>query len=109
MTLLKRLVSLLLIYSFVVAIAPHARAAVPASSPVVFISTSPEKKSSTIAKVAGFLASLFSSRSNSNAADEVTNEKEGLRFRLSEAPGQPEAPEAPAELPQPAASVPDEP
>ena len=72
MTLPKRLVSLLLIYCFFVAIAPHSRAAVPASNPVV-VTESPERNSSAITKLAGYLSSLFSSRSTS--ADEVTDEK----------------------------------
>jgi uncharacterized protein YfaS (alpha-2-macroglobulin family) len=91
MTLPNRLVSLLLIYCFVVAIAPHSRAAVPEANPVAIASQIPEGNSSAITKVSKFLASLFSSRGNSAADDEVTDGNEGLRFRLSEAPGQPEA------------------
>jgi uncharacterized protein YfaS (alpha-2-macroglobulin family) len=90
MTFAQRLVSLLLIYCFVVAIAPHSRAAVPEANPVANASQSPKGNSSAITKLSDFLSSLFS-RGNSAADDEVTDGKAGLRFRLSEAPGQPEA------------------
>jgi uncharacterized protein YfaS (alpha-2-macroglobulin family) len=91
MTLPNRLVSLLLIYCFVVAIAPHPRAAVPTANPGAITSESPPENSSALTKAANFLSSLFSSRGNSAADDEETDQEKGLRFRLSEAPGQPEA------------------
>jgi uncharacterized protein YfaS (alpha-2-macroglobulin family) len=91
MTFSKRLVSLLLIYCFVVAIAPHSRAAVPESNSLTNTSKSTAGDSSAITRVSDFLSSMFSARANSAADDEATDGKEGLRFRLSEAPGQPEA------------------
>lgn len=91
MTFSQRLVSLLLIYCFVVAIAPHSRAAIPTANPVAITSKSPAANSSAITKVSHFLWSLFSARGNSAADDEETDQEKGLRFRLSEAPGQPEA------------------
>ena len=91
MTFSKRFVSLLLIYCFVVAIAPHSRAAVPEGNPLTKTSQSAAGNSSVITRVSDFLSSMFSARANSAADDEATDGKEGLRFRLSEAPGQPEA------------------
>jgi hypothetical protein len=91
MTFSKRFVSLLLIYCFVVAIAPHSRAAVPEGNPLTNTSQSAAGDSSVITRVSDFLSSMFSARANSAAGDEATDGKEGLRFRLSEAPGQPEA------------------
>jgi uncharacterized protein YfaS (alpha-2-macroglobulin family) len=91
MTLPNRLLSLLLIYSFVVSIAPHSRAPVTEANPVAIPSKGPEANSSALTKASDFLSSLFSARGKSAADDEVTDGKEGLSFRLSEAPGQPEA------------------
>jgi hypothetical protein len=91
MTFSKRFVSLLLIYCFVVAIAPHSRAAVPEDNPLTNTSKSAAGDLSVITRVSDFLSSMFSARANSAAGDEATDGKEGLRFRLSEAPGQPEA------------------
>jgi hypothetical protein len=87
MTLPKRLVSLLLVYCFVIAAAPHTRAEIP---PVNLVATG-NSETSTIGKAYDFLSSLFSSRSSTTADDEDADKEEGLRFRLSEAPEQPEA------------------
>jgi uncharacterized protein YfaS (alpha-2-macroglobulin family) len=91
MTLPKRLVALLLIYCFVVAITPHSPAAILRANPFAVTANSSERNSRAITKVSQFLTSLLSSRDNTAAVDEETKAKEGLRFRLSEAPGQPEA------------------
>jgi uncharacterized protein YfaS (alpha-2-macroglobulin family) len=87
MTLPRRLVSLLLIYCFAIAVAPHPRVAVSSSSPFL----RPEADSSTTEKVYDFFSSLFSSNGASSSDDENADKEEGLRFRLSEAAEQPEA------------------
>ena len=85
MTLPIRLVSLILIYCFVISVAPHTRPPVPQSSPVATVATNP----SLIEKAYEFFATSFSA--NPKTADEETNDEEsGLRFRLSEAPEQSE-------------------
>ncbi|HVS20309.1 MAG TPA: Ig-like domain-containing protein, partial [Pyrinomonadaceae bacterium] len=89
MTLPKRLVSLLLIYCFVITIAPHPRAAVLATNPVS--STLNDSHKSAITRAYDFLSSLFSSTAKTADNDEDAHKEEGLRFRLSEAPEQPEA------------------
>ena len=99
MTLPKRFVSLLLIYCFVLAIAPFKVSAsladvrVPASA-----GQSLDTKNSTevgtltpLGRAYNFLSSLLSSKQTNSADDEdVEKEAEGLKFRLSEAPEQPE-------------------
>ena len=100
MTLPKRFVSLLLIYCFVLAITPFKVSAsladvrVPASA-----GQSLDTKHSTevgtltpLGRAYNFLLSLLSSKQTNSADDEdVEKEAEGLKFRLSEAPEQPEA------------------
>jgi hypothetical protein len=99
MTLSKRLVSLLLIYCFVIATV-SATASGSSSDfrlpPIV--GQFPTTQSATqvgalapVTRVFNFLSSLFWS-TESNVADvEINKEERGLRFRLSEAPDQPEA------------------
>jgi uncharacterized protein YfaS (alpha-2-macroglobulin family) len=87
MPLPNRLVSLLLIYCFVITTAPPSRAAVLPANQIILATTSPEN-SSVIAKVAGFFSNWFSPAA---VSVEDKEEEKGLSFRLSEAPGQPEA------------------
>jgi len=91
MTLPRRFVSLLLIYCFVIAVAPHTRAQIPSVNPVPSGTSNPAPEPSTIGKAFDFLSSLFSSKGTVSADDEDADKDEGLRFRLSEAPEQPEA------------------
>src|SRR5712692_8947493 len=91
MTLPKRLVSLLLVYCFVVAAAPHTRADIPPANLLSTVNSRPAPKPSTIGKAFDFLSSIFSAKSTTSSDDEGADKEEGLRFRLSEAPGQPEA------------------
>jgi uncharacterized protein YfaS (alpha-2-macroglobulin family) len=81
MILPRRLLSLLLIYCFAIAVAPHPCVAGPASSPIL----PAETDSSAIEKTCDFFTSLFSSRGTSPSDDESADKDEGLRFRLSEA------------------------
>jgi uncharacterized protein YfaS (alpha-2-macroglobulin family) len=88
MTLPRRFVSLLLVYCFVVALSPNPRAAILSNAPKENIR---ERQSSTKLPPASWLPSWLSSWfSTSNAGDEDEDAK-GLRFRLSQAPDQPEA------------------
>src|SRR5260370_34972910 len=91
MTLLKRLVSLLLIYCFVVAAAPHTRAEIPPANLVSVDSSNPAPAPSTFGRAFDFLSSLFAPNSTTSSDDEAADKEEGLRFRLSEALEQPEA------------------
>ncbi|HSP62228.1 MAG TPA: Ig-like domain-containing protein, partial [Pyrinomonadaceae bacterium] len=86
MTLPRRLVSLLLIYCFAAAVAPHPRIAVSSSNPILRA----ERDSSAVERVYDFFSSLFSSNGASSSDDENADKEEGLRFRLSEAAEQPE-------------------
>jgi len=90
MTLPKRLVSLLLIYCFVITVAPHTRAADPSSSKPSATEES-TKSRSAFSRVYDFLSTVFSSGSKPASDDEESDKEAGLRFHLSEAPGQPEA------------------
>src|SRR5713226_680897 len=100
MTLPKRLVSLLLVYCFVVSIsankeqASHSGVRVPTSVGIFPQVQSPTEVGTLtpIGKAFDFLSSIFSSNQTNSSDDEDADKEEGLRFRLSEAPGQPEAP-----------------
>ena len=85
MTLPIRLVSLILVYCFVVSVAPHPRPAVPQIIPVATVATDP----SLIAKAYEFLSTSFSANTTADEED-AKDEQSGLRFRLSEAPEQSE-------------------
>jgi uncharacterized protein YfaS (alpha-2-macroglobulin family) len=86
MTLPIRLVSLTLIYCFVVSAAPHTHPVVPQLSAVPTVATN----DSLIEKAYEFFSTPFSANAK-NANEEDANEEEsGLRFRLSEAPEQSE-------------------
>src|SRR2546427_11181398 len=86
MTLPSRLVSLLLIYCFLIATTPHPSAAVQRPS-------EPATKSSesVLSQAYEFLSSLFSSKPAASSEGEDSDQEEGLKFRVSEAPDQPEA------------------
>ncbi len=99
MTLPKRLVSLLLVYCFVVSISANKE---PASHSGVRVPTLvgifPQAQSPTevgtltpLGRAYDFLSSLFSSKQTNSPGDEDPDKEEGLRFRLSEAPEQAEA------------------
>jgi hypothetical protein len=77
----------LLIYCFATAVAPNPRIAVSSSNPIL----PAERDSSGVERVYDFFSSLFSSNGASSSDDENADKEEGLRFRLSEAPEQPEA------------------
>src|SRR5207253_3121809 len=89
MTLPKRLVSLLLIYCFVIAMAPHPQAAVPLPTKFTRGAAQSTGDRSLISRLHDLLTSVLWGESSS--VDEGEDKEEGLRFRLSEAPGQPEA------------------
>ena len=91
MTLPKRLVSLLLIYCFVIAVAPHPRAGLPSTSEPVCANEESSDGRSAFSRAYDFLSSVLSSSRKSASDDEDSDKEEGLRFRLSEAPEQPEA------------------
>jgi hypothetical protein len=99
MTLPKRFVSLLLIYCFVFSIAANKESAsgsgvrVPTSVGSLPQAQSPTKVGTLtpLGRAYDFLSSLFSSKQTNSADDEDADKEEGLRFRLSEAPEQPEA------------------
>jgi hypothetical protein len=91
MTLPKRLSSLLLIYCFVITIVPHPIAVAQSSNQTTAATTDSSTGSSAVDRAYNFLSSLFSSKELGSAEDDVANEEKGLRFRLSEAPEQPEA------------------
>src|SRR2546421_12110368 len=92
MTLPSRLVSLLLVYCFACSLSAGVR--VPTS---VGISTRPNNPTEVgtltpLDRAYDLLSSLFSSRQPDSSDDEDADKQEaGLRFRLSEAPEQPEA------------------
>src|SRR4051812_46110118 len=96
MPLAKRVVSLLLIYCFVLTIAPNRVSGVSlpfsaASDPLPTISLQ-FAALTPFAPAYEFVSSLFSSSTTPLTDDEeVGKEDEGLKFRLSEAAGQPEA------------------
>jgi len=91
MTLPKRVVSLLLIYCFLVVMAPRSRAAIPPANPVSSARLNPGQRPSTIRKAFDFLSSFLPSSTGKPSQDEDGDKEEGLRFRLSEAPEQMEA------------------
>src|SRR5438093_4265707 len=91
MTLPKRLVSLLLIYCFVAALAPNSRAAESASSKSESAYQESTGNRSVFSRAYDFLASAFSAKGKSAADDDAADKEKGLRFRLSEAPEQPAA------------------
>src|SRR5260221_14062890 len=91
MTLPKRVVSLLLIYCFVAAAAPPTRAEIPPANPVSTGISNSARELSPIESAFDFLSSLFAANSSKSSDDEDGDKEEGLRFRLSEAPEQPEA------------------
>src|SRR5437016_4861515 len=90
MTLPKRLVSLLLIYCFVIAVAPHPRSGLPSTSEPASATEESGDGRSAFSRAYDFLSSVFSSKRKA-ASDDEGSDKEGLRFHLSEAPEQPEA------------------
>src|SRR5713226_1215809 len=99
MTLPKRLVSLLLVYCFVVSIsankeqASHSGVRVPTSVGIFPQVQSPTEVGALtpLRRAYDFLSVLSSSNQTTSSDDEGADKEEGLRFRLSEAPGQPEA------------------
>ena len=86
MTLPSRFVSLVLIYCFVVSVGPQVRADGPAPKTAATVET----KSSLIETALDFLAETFSPNQQTVDEEEVAVGKDGLRFRLSEAPEQAE-------------------
>ncbi len=89
MTLPKRIVSLLLIYCFVCALSAGVR--VPASVGISTRTNNPAEVGTLtpLDRAYDFLSSLFSSTSSED--EDADKKDEGLKFRLSEAPEQPEA------------------
>ncbi len=87
MTLPSRLVSILLVYCFVVAPAVPQAATVQSANRATNRS-GPDVDRSIFDRTFNFLSSLLLS---SGAADESSKEESGLKFRLSEAPSQPAA------------------
>ena len=94
MILRKRFVSLLLIYCFVLALAPIkvSAAGVPASAGLDSPTKSANEVPASLDRAYDFLSSLFSfNKSVASDDEDADKENEGLKFRLSEAPEQPEA------------------
>jgi hypothetical protein len=91
MTLPKRLVSLLLIYCFVIALAPLTRAEKRTINQISNGNSDPATETSSIGKAVDLVTSWFSSKTPRTSDDEDAAGDEGLHFRLSEAPDQPEA------------------
>jgi len=91
MTISKRLSSLLLIYCFLIASAPHPLAATQSSGQASTATRESSTGASAFDRVYNSLSSLFSSKERLSADDEGADEEKGLRFRLSEPPEQPEA------------------
>jgi hypothetical protein len=91
MTLPKPFSSLLLIYCFVVTVVPYPLVAARPSSQVLTATTDSSNGASAFDRAYNFLSSLFSSKERSATDVEDKEEEQGLRFRLSEAPEQPEA------------------
>jgi alpha-2-macroglobulin len=89
MTLSRRLVSLLLIYCFVITVAPHP--AIPQSNSIPEAATKTETNPSQITRVFSFLTSSLSPNAETPSSDGDTEEDTGLQFSLSEAAEQPEA------------------
>lgn len=101
MTLPKRFVSLLLIYCFLLALSPIKVSAsipgvrVPASAGQSFSELESPTEVGTLTpfnRAYDFISSIFSPNETRSADDEdADKEDEGLKFRLSEAPEQPES------------------
>ncbi|MEP6706803.1 MAG: alpha-2-macroglobulin family protein, partial [Pyrinomonadaceae bacterium] len=101
MTLPKRFISLLLVYCFVITASPYSRPAISSSKTaktgnVAETNTqrqSPEHQSlaNASSKHTSWLPSWLSSWFSPSETDDETDKPQGLRFRLSEAPGQPDA------------------
>ncbi|HBB94577.1 MAG TPA: hypothetical protein DC054_04240 [Blastocatellia bacterium] len=87
MTLPSRLVSLLLVYCFVLACATPSTAAVRSSSHEARAEET--LPTGILDRTYNFFSTFFSSPANS--PDDKSDEETGLKFRLSEAPEQPEA------------------
>ena len=98
MTLPKRLVSLLLVYCFVFSISAkkHLAAHSDIRVPTLVGSFPPTQSPTEVGTLTpwgrayDFLSSLFASKQTDSADDEDADKEEGLKFRLSEAPGQSE-------------------
>src|SRR6185295_5357602 len=82
MTLPSRLVSIILVYCFVVAVAAPQTVTVQSANPV-----RPQAQSDIFDRTYNFVSTLLFSP---GASDDNSEEDAGLKFRLSEAPGQPE-------------------
>ncbi len=92
MNLPKRLVSLLLVYCFVFSVSAGVR--VPALAGLFPQSKNPTEVGTLapLDRAFQFLSSIFSANETESTNDEdADKENAGLKFRLSEAPGQPEA------------------
>ena len=83
MTLPSRLVSILLVYCFVVAVAAPQTATVQSANGL-----KPPTNGDIFDRTYNFVSTLIAS---SVTPDDASEEDAGLKFRLSEAPGQPEA------------------
>ncbi len=100
MILPKRFISLLLVYCFVITVTPNSRPAVlsnkigPAAETNIQDRQSRKRQSLTTekSKEASWLPSWLSSWFSSSDTEDETDKPKGLRFRLSQAPDQPEAP-----------------
>src|SRR5438477_2762853 len=91
MTLPKRLVSLLLTYCFLIAAAPITRAEITQFNSGSNRHANSPAELSSITKALDLVSSWFAAKELKPSDDEDANKEEGLRFRLSEAPEQPEA------------------
>src|SRR5437764_5233162 len=91
MTLPKRLVSLLLTYCFLIAAAPITRAEITQFNSGSNGNANSPAELSSITKGLNLVSSWFAAKEPKGSDDEDANKEEGLRFRLSEAPEQPEA------------------
>ena len=91
MTLPKRLVSLLLTYCFLIAAAPITRAEITQFNSGSNGNANSPAELSSITKALDLVSSWFAAKEPKGSDDEDANKEEGLRFRLSEAPEQPEA------------------
>src|SRR5256885_362858 len=90
MTLTKRFVSLLLTYCFLIAAVPTTRAEITQFNSGSNRRANSPAELSSITKAVDLVSSWFSSKEPKPSDDEDAKKEEGLRFRLSEAPEQPE-------------------
>jgi len=99
MTLPKRFISLLLVYCFVITVTPNSRPAVLSHKTGPAVETNiqdrqPGKRQSLTTDKStetSWLPSWLSSWFSSSDTEDETDKRRGLRFRLSQAPDQPEA------------------